>query len=97
VRAELLKKLRSTVIIKVITRRELKSMQTKLRQVGGSLGATFPKDVLDQLGLREGDMLNIVLTAEGILLSPYDPDFAAFLEAAEETTAEYRDALKALA
>jgi putative addiction module antidote len=91
------KRLRSDVIIKVITCEGLKSMQTKLRQVGSSLGATFPKDVLDQLGLREGDMLNIVLTAEGILLSPYDPDFAAFLEAAEETTAEYRDALKALA
>jgi hypothetical protein len=39
----------------------------------------------------------IVLTSEGILLSPYDPEFEAFLKAAEDTTAEYRDALKALA
>jgi putative addiction module antidote len=72
-------------------------MQTKLRKVGTSLGTTLPKDVIDRLGLREGDQLHIVLTSEGIMLSPYSPDFEAFLKAAEETTAEYRDALKALA
>jgi putative addiction module antidote len=72
-------------------------MQTKLRKAGTSLGATLPKKVIDRLGLREGDQLNILIASEGILLSPYDPDFETFLEAAEETTAEYRDALKALA
>ena len=72
-------------------------MQTKLRKVGSSLGTTLPKEILDRLGLREGDMLNIVLTAEGITLSPYDPDFQAFLDVAEDITSEYRDALKALA
>jgi putative addiction module antidote len=72
-------------------------MRTKLRKVGSSLGTTLPKEVLDRLGLREGDMLNITLTLDGIALSPYDPDFQVFLDAAEETTSEYRDALKALA
>jgi putative addiction module antidote len=72
-------------------------MQTKLRKIGSSLGTTLPKDLLDRLGLKEGDMLNIALTSEGISLSPYDPNFEAFLEAAEETTSDYRDALKALA
>lgn len=72
-------------------------MQTKLRKVGSSLGATLPKEVIDRLGLREGDKLNIVVTNHGIMLSPYDPDFEAFLAAAEEATADYRDALKALA
>jgi putative addiction module antidote len=73
------------------------TMQTKLRKVGTSLGTTLPKDVIDRLGLREGDRLNIAVTSDGIMLSPYDPDFSVFLEAAEETTAEYRDALKTLA
>jgi antitoxin MazE len=73
------------------------AMQTKLRKIGSSLGTTLPKELLDHLGLREGDMLNIAVTSEGICLSPYDPDFEAFLDAAEETTSEYRDALKALA
>jgi putative addiction module antidote len=72
-------------------------MQTKLRKIGSSLGTTLPKEVIDRLGLREGDQLNIILCSEGIMLSPYDPDFEAFLEAAEETTSEYRDALKVLA
>jgi putative addiction module antidote len=73
------------------------AMQTKLGKIGGSLGTTLPKELLDQLRLREGDMLNIAVTSKGICLSPYDPDFEAFLNAAEETTSEYRDALKALA
>jgi len=72
-------------------------MQTKLRKLGNSLGATLPKEIVDRLGLREGDMLNIVLTSEGITLSSYDPNLEAFLAAAEDTTSEYKDALKALA
>jgi Uma2 family endonuclease len=43
----------------------------------------------------------VMLSGEDVLpgfeLSPYDPDFEAFLAAAEETTTEYRDALSALA
>jgi putative addiction module antidote len=72
-------------------------MQTKLRRIGGSLGVTLPKEVLARLNLREDDVLDITVTAEGLMLSPYDPEFQAFMTAAEEVTAEYRDALKALA
>jgi putative addiction module antidote len=72
-------------------------MQTKLRRVGSSLGAILPKEAIDRLGLKEDDTLQIMVMADGIKLSPYNPDFAKFLQAAEETTTEYRDALKVLA
>ena len=37
-------------------------MDTKLRRVGNSLGVILPKQILDQLGLKEGDTMNIIVT-----------------------------------
>ena len=50
-------------------------MEIKLRKIGNSLGSTFPKEVLDRLGLKEGDKMHLVVTADGIKLVPYDPNF----------------------
>ena len=41
-----------------------------LRQVGGSIGATLPKDMADRLHLAVGDRVLAVETERGILLSP---------------------------
>ena len=46
----------------------------KLRRMGGSVGATLPKDLADRFHLEAGDEVLVVETALGILLSPYDPD-----------------------
>jgi putative addiction module antidote len=72
-------------------------MHTKLRKVGNSLGVTFPKEVLDKLALKEGDTMNIVLTTEGIQLTPFDPNFEAVMEAYKEGKAKYRNAMRKLA
>jgi len=87
----------------------LKSLQQKMQEYlrcGLRLGWLInPKDQqveIYRLG-QETEVLTspVMLTGENILpgfvLSPYDPDFEAFLAAAEETTTEYRDALSALA
>jgi antitoxin component of MazEF toxin-antitoxin module len=47
--------------------------QVTLRQVGGSVGATLPKDMVDRLHLTAADRVLAVETDRGILLSPYDP------------------------
>ena len=44
-----------------------------LRQVGGSIGATLPKDMAKRLNLRAGDRVLAIETDRGILLTPYDP------------------------
>ena len=72
-------------------------MELKLRKVGNSLGTTFPKEILDRFGLKEGDRMNVVLTADGIQLIPYDPNFERVMEAYQEGKAKYRNAMRQLA
>ena len=69
----------------------------KLRRMGGSVGATLPKDMAERLHLEAGDKLLAVETANGILLSPYDPDVEEGLAVAVEAQKRYRRALRKLA
>ncbi|MBK6496231.1 MAG: AbrB/MazE/SpoVT family DNA-binding domain-containing protein [Gemmatimonadetes bacterium] len=68
-----------------------------LRQVGGSIGATLPKDMADRLHLAVGDRVLAVETERGILLSPYDPDVEAGLALAADAAKKFRNALRELA
>lgn len=69
----------------------------RLRRMGGSVGATLPKDMADRLHLEAGDEVLAVETANGILLSPYDPDVDEGLAIAVEAQKRYRGALRELA
>lgn len=69
----------------------------KLTTVGNSTGITLPKEVLAKLRVAKGDSLCVMETPDGVLLTPYDPDFAKAMEAAEVIMRENRDALRALA
>ena len=68
-----------------------------LRQVGGSIGATLPKEMADRLHLAVGDRVLAVETDRGILLTPYDPDVEAGLAIAAHTARKFRNALRELA
>ncbi len=68
-----------------------------LRQVGGSIGATLPKDMADRLHLAVGDRVLAVETERGILLSPYDPEVEAGLALAADAAKKFRNALRELA
>lgn len=68
-----------------------------LRQAGGSVTATLPKDIADRLNVRAGDKLYVVENEQGVLLTPYDPNFADALEAFEEVRRDYRNTLRKLA
>ena len=71
--------------------------KVKLRQVGGSVGATLPKDMADRLNLGPGDRVLAVETADGILLTPYDPTVEKALALAVKAAKGYRNALRQLA
>ncbi len=71
--------------------------ETVVRAIGNSVGITIPKPVLDHLRVMEGDKVYLVETAEGILLTPYDPTFKDAMRVHEEGVRAYRDALHTLA
>ena len=69
----------------------------KLRQAGGSVSATLPKDMVERLHLEAGDRVLAVETEKGILLTPYDPNIERALEIAASAAKKYRNALRELA
>ena len=69
----------------------------KIRSVGSSLGAIFPKEMLDRMRVGKGDELVAVETDKGMLLMPYDPDFDATMKAFEVIRKKYRNTLRKLA
>ena len=68
----------------------------KLTTVGNSVGVILPKEILERLRVQKGDSLYVVETKQGIELTPYNPEFAAQMEAAERVMREDRDALRKL-
>jgi len=71
--------------------------EVKLRQAGGSVSATVPKDMADRFRLEPGDRVLVVETDRGILLTPYDPETERVLGIAAKAAKKYRNALRALA
>lgn len=68
-----------------------------LRRVGGSIGATLPKDMADRLQLAVGDRVLAIETERGILLTPYAPETERALAIAARVTRKNRHALRELA
>jgi putative addiction module antidote len=71
--------------------------QVKVTQIGNSLGVVLPKEIVERLGVTRGQHLSLSETANGIELSPYDPEFEAQMRLAEEIMDRYRDTLRELA
>ncbi len=68
-----------------------------LRRVGGSVGATLPKEMVDRLDLAPGDRVLAIETEQGILLTPYSDELDADLAATRSAAKRYRAALRELA
>lgn len=71
--------------------------KVKVRRMGGSLGATLPKDMMERLKMEAGDELFAIETDDGILLTPFDPHFEAAMAVYERGAGKYRNALRELA
>jgi len=68
-----------------------------LRQAGGSVSATLPKDMADRLRLEAGDRIQAIETDRGILLTPYSEDTERAMKVAAQAARQYRNALRELA
>ena len=70
----------------------------KLTQIGNSVGAIFPKEVLAKLRVEKGDSLCVTEAPNGgVTLTPYDPTLDEQLKAGREFMNEYRDTFRQLA
>ena len=83
--------------IEVLLWRKTMVRSVKLRRMGGSVGATLPKEMAERLHLEAGDEVLAVETENGILLTPYDPDVEEGLSIAAEAQKRYQGALRELA
>ena len=68
-----------------------------LKKIGGSVAPVLPKSMLDRFHLDAGDDIYVVETGEGLLITPFDPDFADAMAAYARGAKKYRNALRKLA
>ncbi len=74
------------------------AIQTKVRKIGNSLGIVLPKEALQVLKVREGEVLYLTEAPEAALrVSSEEPDFDEVMRVAEEGMSRYRNALRELA
>lgn len=71
--------------------------EIRMQKVGGSASATLPKAMLERHQIEAGDRVFAVDTDQGILITPYDPEFAEGMMIAERVSRKYRNALRELA
>ena len=69
----------------------------KLTQVGNSVGAIFPTELLARLQLEKGDELYVTETPDGRRLTTHHPEFEAQMRVAREIMKERRAVLHELA
>jgi antitoxin MazE len=73
-------------------------MKIEVKRIGNSDGFILPRDVMQRLDIKRGQEFHIVeLAGGGLQLLPYDPDFEATMEVADEIMDEYRDTMTTLA
>ena len=69
----------------------------KLTQIGNSVGAIFPKELLAQMRLEKGDELYVTDTPDGLRITTHNPDFEEQMRLGREIMKERRAVLRELA
>ena len=69
----------------------------KLTQIGNSVGAVFPRELLAQLQLEKGDSVYVTETPDGLRITTHNPEFEAQMRVAREIMKERRAVLHELA
>lgn len=72
-------------------------MQLKITTIGNSVGVILPKELLEKLRVKKGDLLQVLEAPNGITLTPHDPEFDRQMDVAENVMRRRRDVLRRLA
>jgi len=70
---------------------------TKIIAIGNSAGIVLPKETLARMNVKKGDPVYVSEVGGNLQISPYDEEFAAKMEVADQVIRRYRDAFKKLA
>lgn len=73
------------------------AVKLKLIQIGNSTGVILPKELLEKLRLKRGDVLHVLEVPGGFQLRAFDDTFAEQMDVAERVMREDRDVLRKLA
>lgn len=71
--------------------------ELKLIKIGNSTGVVLPKELLERMGLAQGDSVSVSAADDGLILKPHDAEFTEQMAAAREVMARRRKALRELA
>lgn len=69
----------------------------KLTKIGNSTGLVLPKEALAKLRAEQGDIVFLTETADGLRITPYDPDFERQIKLARRVARKRRNVLRELA
>lgn len=69
----------------------------KLTQIGNSVGAIFPKELLAKMRLEKGDEFYVTDTPDGLRITAHNTDFEEQMRIGREIMKERRDVLRELA
>ena len=75
----------------------MQALKLKITKVGNSAGLLLPKEALAKLRAEQGDTVFLTETAEGLRITPYDPDFARQVEILQKVAKKRRNVLRKLA
>lgn len=69
----------------------------KLTQIGNSVGAIFPKELLAQMRLEKGDEFYVTEAPDGLRITVHNPDFEEQMRIGRIIMKERRAVLRELA
>lgn len=70
----------------------------KIRAVGSSSGVILPKELMAELGVKQGETLHLTRAPGGAFrVTPFNATFEEQMKAGEDVMSEYRDVFRALA
>ncbi len=73
------------------------TLKLKVVALGRLIGIELPKQLLERLGVSQGDSLHVTEVPDGIKLTQRDPEFEEQMRVAESVMRDDREVLKRLA
>ena len=73
------------------------SKKLKVTAIGNSTGVILPRELLEKLRVDRGDELMVHETPDGIVLTPFNAEFARQMDVAEKIMRKRRNLLRKLA